>query len=366
VLVVVNLRGGLDGLSALVPADDANYYDNRSTIAVPPQACTPIDSTFGLHPALSPLASLYQAGHLAFVPAAGSPDPSRSHFDQQDLVDRGAAFDPTLTTGWLARHLAALPRDSGALRAITVVPALPLLMAGDSSAIAVASVEDLALRQPMGKSLTPEALLALNAGSLLDSSARVALAQMATADERKPTSYRPQNGVAYESHSWSAQLRQIAELVRADVGLEAAVVETGGWDLHQAMGGTAAGAMRDQLTHLASALSAFAADTADIADQVTVVVLSEFGRRLAQNGCGGTDHGHGGLMMVLGGGIKGGRIYGAWPGLSGRVLDSGDVPVTTDFRDVLAEIVARRRGDHRLDVVFPGFTPRFLDLAVPR
>jgi uncharacterized protein (DUF1501 family) len=247
---------------------------------------------------------------------------------------------------------------------VTVVPALPYTLAGDPTAVAVGALDKFALRPLIDDNPASSATLAaLSAGSSLEVPTSTALAQLAATAARRPAMVQPGGGAVYEDHPWSSQFRQIAQLAHAGIGLRAAVVETVGWDLHADMGTATEGTMRDLLGHLAAGISSFADDVSDQLDSTTVVVLSEFGRRLAQNGNGGTDHGHGGLMMVLGGGIAGGRVYGRWPGLATDALDRGDVQVTTDFRDVLAEVVQRRLGNDRLDAVFPGYVPRFLGLA---
>lgn len=361
VLVVVILRGGLDGLSALVPvAEGGRYYDRRGAIAVPASRVVPVDDRFGLHPAMASLRDALAAGELALVPAAGSPDPSRSHFDQQAVIERGTpALGPG--TGWLARHLVSRA-GGGLLDAVALDSTMPAVLAGAPSALAMVSLSQLrAEALASGDLASGGATLVRLAGDGPIGAAAVATARAVTAlQSLQPSSKDPSS--RYPQDEFAQRLRDVAAIIRADVGLDAAVLDVGGWDLHAAMGSPDAGPMRERLSVLGESLGAFHAEVSGTTRAVTTIVISEFGRRVAANGSGGTDHGRGGLIMALGNGIVGG-VHGSWPGLAADVLDNGDVPVATDFRDVLAEIVERRLANPSLDTVFPGHSPNFLGIT---
>jgi uncharacterized protein (DUF1501 family) len=361
VLVLVMLRGGMDGLSAVVPTSDAAYYDHRVSSAIPARECADLGGGWGLHPALGPLLDLYRSGSLAFVHAAGPPRRSRSHFQQQDLLERGMLGGSSEASGWVARYLAGRSGAPGAIRAAALVPGMPPSLSG-SNALAIEDLDTYAIDMPDEQlGALRSSFSQLGASSPLAPSTAEALDQLTTMASRRPSAIGLTN--PFEDHPWSDQFRQIAQLIRGRVGLEVAVVETDGWDLHGEMGDYRSGPMTDQLTHLARGLASFVYELGDDWGRVSVVVVSEFGRRLAENSTGGTDHGYGGLMMVLGSGIQGGRVHGRWAGLSPGALVEGDVPVTTDFRDVLGEVVARRLGSDRLGEVFPGHQPRFPGLT---
>lgn len=365
VLVLILLRGGMDGLSAIVPAGERGYYDARKTTAVPAAATVPLDGRFGLHPALAPLADVFKAGDLAVVPACGSFDPSRSHFDQQDVLERGVGRQDPNRTGWLGRHLATRGAPaSAAIQSLAIGTRVPLSLHSAPAPVVIPDIERFAIdRLAAGAAPAMQAtLLRLAGDGSLAEGASAAVQTLDLLARTQPGSIAPANGAKYEQQWWSTQLRQVGQLIRAGVGLEAAVLDFGGWDTHTSMGTHTDGQMRELLTRLGMALHSFYVDMLDVRDQITTVVISEFGRRVAQNGGGGTDHGHGGVAMVMGGGIRGG-VYGAWPGLGASVLDRGDVPVATDFRAVLAEVVQQRLRNPALGTVFPGYTPAFLGLT---
>lgn len=352
-LVLVVLRGGLDGLSALPPlGEEGAYHDPRRGIDVPEKRALPVDGRFGLHPALAPLHELYQDGVVAFVPAVGSSQPSRSHFDQQAMLERGKVGSPHETPGWLGRHLAS--RAAGPLQAVAGSPQLPMVLHGARSATAIPSLDQLSqqlegvgdldrggehLRRLCGNG-------PIGAAAATSTAAAIALAGLPAGGDLVGDYPRGQ----------VAGLRDIARLLHGGVAVDAAVIDVGGWDLHAGMGDVNSGNMQTALTDLGRGLAAFHADVAGLARPVTTVVVSEFGRTVAMNGTGGTDHGRGGLAMAIGEGIDGG-VFGPWPGLSPDALDDGALPVATDFRDVLAEIVSVRLGNPDLATVFPGHDP---------
>lgn len=365
VLVVLSLRGGFDGLSAVVPGADPDYRRARPTIRVPTAALAPLDATFGLHPALAPLLPLWTAGVLGVVHAVGMADPTRSHFDAQERMEQAAPGTST-RTGWLDRLLGA-PAGQTPFQAVQVgAPTLPESLAGPAVALSMRSLGDfrLAGRDWMGPRL-PAALRALHAEAdprvARSASATLATVETAAALAATPAgSGYPVDGPGQEL---GAALRDVARIVRGRVGLRAATVDLGDWDMHADLGTVDRGRLTPQLDGLARAVAAFAADLGPDLARVTLVTLSEFGRRVEENGSGGADHGHGNAMLMLGGGVVGGRVHGRWPGLSPAALVDGDLAGTTDYRDVLGEILQRRCGVGDLTPVFPGLRPAPLGLV---
>jgi uncharacterized protein (DUF1501 family) len=355
-LVVIFLRGGVDGLSVIVPRGDAALAGARPRIAVPDRALLPGDDRFGLHPALAPLHPLWTSGRLAAVHAVGSPDLSRSHFQAQDCLERGAATT-SVTSGWLDRVLAALGPGT-TFRAVANGAALPRSLIGPEPKLVLQGIErfDLAGGEDL-RDRTVAALTALYTG--LDhpvaAHAQVTLRALAAARELAQADYQP--GVDYPEGGFAGQLRDVARLIKARVGLRVAAIDLGGWDMHTWIGPVDDGGMRRHLADLAAALAAFAADLGPALDEVTLVTMSEFGRRVAENGNAGADHGHGGIMLLLGGGLRGGRVHGGWPGLAPSALVNGDLAGVNDYRDVLTELLQRRLGIGDPAPVFPDHRP---------
>lgn len=372
VLVSVFLRGGADGLSLVAPHGEDDYYRARPTLALSGKAVLDLDGFFGLHPALAPLLPLYRAGQMAVVHACGSGDQTRSHFEAMATVERGAEGETGPASGWLARHLESAPGDNASpLRAIAIGAMVPDALRGAGNVTALHDVSDVKLRVPFpDRAPAVTRTLAALYGSektdgLLRDAGSEALAVLRTLNALAPARYRPASGAAYPADELGEGLRQVALLVKSGVGLEIACLDQGGYDTHVAQG-TLGGALAGRLRSLAAALAAFATDLGPARwARTTVVVLSEFGRRLEENSGAGTDHGRGGVLFVLGGkGIAGGRVHGVWPGLGADQLEGpGDLRVTTDYRRVLAEVVARRLGNPNVAAVFPGL-PRLAPLGV--
>jgi uncharacterized protein (DUF1501 family) len=355
-LVVIFLRGGMDGMSVIVPRGDRSLAQARPRIAVPDGALLPGDDRFGLHPALAPLHPLWTSGRMAAVHAVASPDLSRSHFQAQDCLERGAA-STSVTSGWLDRVLTALGPGT-TFRAVADGTSLPRSLLGAEQKLVLQGIEqfDIAGGEHL-RDRTVAALTALYTG--LDhpvaAHAQVTLQALAAARELAQADYQP--AVAYPDGGFAGQLRNLARLIKAKVGLRVAAIDLGGWDMHTWIGQVDDGGMRRHLDDLAAALAAFAADLGPGLDGVTVVTMSEFGRRVAENGNAGADHGHGGLMLLLGGGLRGGRVHGAWPGVSPSALTSGDLAGANDYRDVLVELLQRRLGVGDPAPIFPGHRP---------
>ncbi|HEY0512595.1 MAG TPA: DUF1501 domain-containing protein [Thermoanaerobaculia bacterium] len=374
VLVCVFLRGAADGLNILVPFGDRDYYANRPTLAIKKPAATAgtavdLDGFFGLHPSLAPLKELYDDGALAAVHAAGSPDETHSHFEAMDFMERGTPGSKSLTTGWIGRHLATLSTgNSSPFRAVGVGHLVQASLRGPVSATALQSIADFhlkGLRSPAELAGFQTSLASLYPSSdFLDGQAKQTFNAVAMLAATNPGTYQPQNGAQYPASDFGSGLEQVAQLIRADLGLEVACVDVGGWDTHSGEG-SATGTLANLLADLASGLHAFHTDLADRMGHITVVTMSEFGRRVKENASGGTDHGHGNCMFLLGGGIAGGKVYGTWPGLAAEQLyGPGDVAITTDFRTVLSEVVERRLGNPKTADIFPGFTrPPYLGIA---
>lgn len=367
VLVCIFLRGGADGLNVVVPFGDDDYHRSRPSLAIPQpgsgkSAALDLDGFFGFHPSLAPLKELYDDGVLAAVHATGSPDKTHSHFDAMDFMERGTPGSKAIPTGWLGRHLATLDTGNRSpFRAVGVGSLLPASLRGPVPATALRSIAGFHLQGRPGQEAEiarfQARLSSLYAGDAwLDLQARQTLEAVATLAAADPGSRKPANGARYPDSEFGRALRQTAQLIKADLGLEVACVDLGDWDTHAQQGRTT-GPMADLLADLAAGLTAFFADLANRMGRITVVTMSEFGRRLRPNGSGGTDHGHGNFMFLLGGGVRGGRVYGDWPGLTAdRLVGPGDLAITTDYRTVLAEILERRLLNPRVGEVFPGFS----------
>lgn len=372
-LVCIFLRGGADGLNMIVPHGDDTYYTRRPTIGIArPDAAgdgrtVDLDGFFGLHPALAPLHPIYTAGNLALVHATGSPDESRSHFEAMELMERGAAASDY--TGWLARHLATL--DTGnrsALRAVGMGNMLPASLSGAVSATALQSIADYHLRGREERAGEITAVLSALYNQREDLLTAVAWQTFAAMDilAQLPRVEPGINGRSYPDTDFGHALQTVAQLIHADVGLEIATLDLGGWDTHIAQGG-AEGIHAQLMQELAQGLAALHEALQSKLDSVTVVVMSEFGRRVQENAGLGTDHGHGNMMMVLGGGIVGNAVYANWPGLHPDQLEGpGDLAITTDYRDILGELLRKRLNNPLATAVFPGYTITERGIAVPR
>ena len=368
-IVVISLRGGFDGLSAVVPIGDPAYAASRPTIGIPASRALPLDSMFGLHPALAPLRPLYTAGQLAFVHAVGQPMRTRSHFAAMQEMEN-AAPGSTLRTGWIDRMVGA-GGSATTFSAVAVgAGGAPASMAGPNPELVLNAVDAFTLVSPGGaieQQRWATALGALHAAAppTLKTAALATLAAVTTTSQLKAQGYSPAGGAVYPKGELGDALREVARLVKAGLGLRTATVDVGDWDMHAGMGSSDRGWMFDRLTTLGQALAAFATDLGEKLSDVTLVTLSEFGRRVAENGSGGLDHGHGNLCMVLGGGVAGGRVFGRWPGLAANQLNDGDLSGTTDYRTVLAEILEKRA---RLSSagVFPGLAADRLGLVRAR
>ena len=367
ILIVLFQRGAMDGLNAVIPFAESSYYRLRPTIAVPRPArgnnetAVDLDGKFALHPSLAPLAPLFREKQLAIVHAAGSPDNTRSHFDAQDYMEAGTPGIKSTESGWLNRCLEAQPDEKTTpFRAVAMGQNLPRTLQGPAPALAHADVHQFQVMAPMAQSGALEggfeAIYAQTVDKVLRGTGQETFEAIDMLRKADPSRYQPENGAQYPRGPFGQKLLQIAQMIKANVGLEVAFLDSGGWDHHVNEGGVQ-GQLSNLLRDLGQGLAAFHRDMGDGMAEICLVTMSEFGRTAAENGNRGTDHGHANCMFILGGGVNGGKVYGRWPGLEREQLYEGrDLAVTTDFRTVLGEAVARHLDSSNLDAVFPGFT----------
>jgi uncharacterized protein (DUF1501 family) len=361
-LVVITLRGGMDALTAVPPVGDPAYAAARPTIAVEKGGATPADGIFGFHPALGPLIPLWEARKLAVVHAAGQAEPIRSHVEASLALERAG---PAATTreSWIDRMVtgsgppAAVTLGDPALSASTLAARRSLTCTLDDL-----QIETQELLAPLAGWQAALASVAKGAPAVAEP---IAAALSAVGRAASIPEGRAPAEAGYPDTLFGQALHDVARLIRADSGLLVAGVDFDGWDVHADAGPCDRGRMADLLTEFATALRAFADEIGTGLDHVTVVTLSEFGRRVAENGSGGTDHGHGGAVLLLGGGVAGGRIYGKWPTLDTQALVNGDLAVTTDYRQILAEVITKRCGVTAPGTVFPGLAPAPLGVVTP-
>ncbi|MEP7291609.1 MAG: DUF1501 domain-containing protein [Chloroflexota bacterium] len=376
VLVVIFQRGGMDGLNAVVPYGEGSlYYDKRPTIAIPEpngsnSSVIDLNGFFGLHPALRPLKDIYDANALTVIHGAGSPNSSRSHFDAMEYMERGIPGDKITSTGWITRHLTSAPwQNDSPFRAVGMGALVPASFRGTASTLALRSIADFHLSgrqdQLTGIRNTLAGLYSIQQPTdLLTNQAAGIFNTIDLLAQLSATEYIPANASVYPETEFGMGLRQIAQLIKAGVGLEVAAVDIGGWDTHDDEGSTD-GQFAGLLTELGQGLAAFYFDLQDYMQGVTVVTMSEFGRTASENASGGTDHGRASAMFVMGGGASGG-VHANWNGLADTALDEGDLAVTTDYRDILSEILIKRVQNSALDQIFPGYTPNMPGIISPR
>jgi uncharacterized protein (DUF1501 family) len=382
ILIAVFQRGAVDGLSMVVPHGDPSYYTSRGSIAVARPAAggaegtVDLDGFFGLHPAMAPLKPIWDDRHLAIVHACGSPDTTRSHFDAQDYMESGTPGVKSTQDGWLARGLQAVPAaPASPFRAVAMGSQLPRVLRGDVAAVAMGTVADFDVKQDMGRMGGGtvnarrgfESLYEQGVKDILHGTGRETFDAVKILKSANPQRFAPENGAQYPRGRLGDSLRQIAQLVKADVGLEVAFADMGGWDTH-ANQGNETGQLALRLGEFSQSLAALYRDLGDRMADVVILTMSEFGRTVRENGNRGTDHGHATAMLVLGGSVKGGRMAGRWPGLAREQLYEGrDLAVTTDFRNLFAEVAARHLGVTAAAPLFPGFPmnpPKFPGVLV--
>lgn len=372
VLVAIFLRGGADGLTLVPPYGESAYYTLRPTIAIPRPDSTSanrgvdLNGFFGLPATMSGLLPAYQSGQLLIVHAVGSTDPTRSHFDAQAYMEAGVPGSANNATGWLGRHLASRPpaKATATLRALGFSFGLPQMLAGAPDTLPIPDPANFGLAgnfSTRAQRMTWLANSYTNEREPLKTEAFNTQRTITTLQQLNIAGYQPGGGAVYPGGGFGAALRSTAALIKADIGVEAVEIDISGWDTHNAQG-PLTGGMSNLMRTFANAIAAFHADmfAADLMRKTTLVAMSEFGRVARENASAGTDHGHGGCMFILGGSTQGGRVLAQWPGLAqDQLYQNQDLQVTTDYRDILSEIVTKRLGNDRLDIVFPGYTPTF-------
>ena len=365
--VVLFQRGAADGLNIVVPFGEPNYYRLRPTIAIPQprrggtDAAVDLDGFFGLHPSLAPLEPLFRQNQLAIVHAAGSPDPTRSHFDAQDFMESGTPGVKATEDGWLNRAVEVVPEENASpFRAVAMGANLPRMLHGGASAIALPDLKQFKVMPQtagMGAAVEGgfEAMYAQTVDHALHGTGTETFEAIDMLRKVDPSKYAPENGAQYPTSRLGQNLQQIGQLLKANIGVEVLFVDCSGWDNHVNEGGVQ-GQLSNLLKDLGQGLGAFHQDMGDRMQDVVVVTMSEFGRTAKENGNRGTDHGHANCMFVMGGNVKGGRVSGNWPGLADHQLNEGrDLALTTDFRSVLSEVLVKHVGVTALKAVFPGF-----------
>lgn len=378
VLICLFQRGAADALNVVVPHGEAEYYRLRPSIAIPrptnlaagpalvgrdAPASIDLDGFFGLHPALAPLKPLWDRRMLAPIVAVGSPSATRSHFDAQDFMETGTPDVRATSDGWLNRYLAAkgtcaeCDARRSPFEAVAFSPQTPRILEGPAPSIAMTNLAEFSIRATGTDVERLEALYRTGSADLIHGAGAETFDAVKMLRAANPAQYLPQHGAVYPSSPFGQSLRQIAQLIKADVGVEIAFADVGGWDTH-VNEGSVTGQLASRLQDFAQAIAALVTDLDDRMDDVVILTMSEFGRMAKQNGNGGTDHGHAGAMFVIGGGVRGGRVHGRWPGLAPEQLYEGrDLALTTDFRAVFTEVVMTQLGAVDGAAVFPGFAP---------
>ena len=363
-LVVLFQRGAADGLNIVVPHAEAAYYSMRPSIAIPRprgnNGVIDLDGFFGLHPSMAEFKPLWDAGHLAIVHAAGSPDNTRSHFDAQDYMESGTPGMKATEDGWLNRAIAGVKEPAASpFRAVAMGGALPRTLAGSVPAVSMGNIREFTVggRGPAGNiaSNSFEAMYEQSVDTVLHGTGNETFEAVKMLRSADPEKYTPAPGANYPRGRFGDSLRQVAQLIKANLGVEVAFADIGGWD-HHVNEGSVQGQIANLTREFSQSIAAFWTDLGDLGADTVIVTMSEFGRTARENGNRGTDHGHANVMFVLGGPVKGGKVYGRWPGLQTEQLYEGrDLAVTTDFRQVLSEAVYQHLGNKDLEKVFPGF-----------
>ena len=363
VLVAIFQRGAADGLNIVVPHSEQAYYDLRPTIAIArpgsgDNAAIDLDGHFGLNPALAAFKPLYDQGHLAIVHATGSPDPTRSHFDAQDYMESGTPGLKATSSGWLNRTLISETGKVSPVRALSMGATLPRTMQGPVPAIAVESIGNFQVKDAVAAKAF-ESLYSGSSDAILNGAGRETFEAASLLQSIQKTPYQPADGAAYPKSRFGDNMRQIAQLIKSNVGVEVAFADVGGWDTHV----NETPLLGNLLKDFSQTLAAFHKDMGDRMEDVVVVTMSEFGRTAKENGTRGTDHGHANCMFVMGGNVQGGKVHGPWPGLAQEQLyEQRDLAITTDYRGVLGDLVMQHLGNRSLRTVFPNYTGKFTPL----
>jgi uncharacterized protein (DUF1501 family) len=364
-LIAIFQRGAVDGLNMVVPFGESSYYDRRPSIAIPKpesgnaEAAINLDGFFGLHPSMSSFKSLWDSKRLAIVHASGSPDNTRSHFDAQDYMESATPGVKSTADGWLNRYLQSKKvNEQSSFRAVAMARTMPRVLQGRAPAVAMANMSEFAIRAGRSSANIQggfEAIYAAQSNDTLVDRGRETFEAVNYLKKANPAQYKPENGAQYPRNPFGNSLLQIAQLIKADVGLEIAFTDIGGWDTHVNQGNSR-GQLSNLLQQFSSGIAALYQDLGQRMDDVVVLTMSEFGRTVRENGNRGTDHGHANAMFVMGNSVRGGKVYGRWPGLKDDQLYEGrDLALTTDFRDVFGEVAARHLGSTDSRSIFPGY-----------
>ena len=365
VLIAIFQRGAVDGLNMVVPFGESNYYNARPSIAIPKPAsgnaesAIDFDGFFGLHPAMRSFKPLWDSKQLAIIHASGSPDNSRSHFDAQDYMESATPGVKSTADGWLNRYLQAKKDPQGSsFRAVSMTRTMPRVLMGRSPSIAMANLNEFSIRAGKASANVQsgfEEIYAKQNKDVLAKTGRETFDAVNYLKQADPAKYKPENGAEYPNGPFGNSLRQIAQLIKANVGLEIAFTDMGQWDTHVNQGNSR-GQLANLLSQFSVGIAALYQDLGQRMDDVVILTMSEFGRTVKENGNRGTDHGHANAMFVMGNSVSGGKVYGRWPGLKDDQLFEGrDLALTTDFRDIFAEIAMRHLGAGDLKSVFPGY-----------
>jgi uncharacterized protein (DUF1501 family) len=368
VLITIFQRGAVDGLSMVVPYGDSEYYDMRKTIALPKPGANGgvvnLDGHFGLHPSLKPFEALWKNKQLGVIHSAGSPDNTRSHFDAQDYMESGTPGNKGTRDGWLNRVMQTqVEKDASHFRAVSMTAQVPRSLMGKAPTIAMTNLSDFTVKAGAYTNALQNGFEGVYQDNVKDSLGEMGKETFEAVNYLKtanPSQYKPENGAVYPNSPFGRSLQQIAQLIKANVGLEVAFAESGGWDTHTnelALNQPGGGQLGNLLRDWGSAIAALTIDLGKRMDDVVILTMSEFGRTARENGSRGTDHGHGNAMFVVGNSVKGGTVYGDWKGLKDSQLNEGrDLAVTTDFRDVFAEVSYKHLGNKDLGKIFPDYS----------
>jgi uncharacterized protein (DUF1501 family) len=359
-LICLFQRGAADALNIVVPHGEQAYYAMRPSIGIPQQTVLDLDGFFGFHPSLASFKNLYDRKLLAAVHAVGSPSATRSHFDAQDYMETGTPDDKNTPDGWLNRYLAAKGTCEECkvtpFRAVSLTPQTPRILEGPAPTVAMNGLAEFSIRATGNDVERLEALYRTGSADLVHGTGSEMFDAVKMLKAANPQSYQPANNVVYPKSQFGQRLQQIAQLIKMDLGVEIAFADVGGWDTHVNQG-SATGQLANRLDDFAKSIEALVNDLGDRMADVTILTMSEFGRMAKENGNGGTDHGHAGALFVIGGDVKGGKVYGKWPGLQQEQLYEGrDLALTTDFRSVFAEVAGKHLGASRLGEIFPGYS----------
>ncbi len=364
-LIAIFQRGAVDGLNMVVPFGERNYYDLRPSIAIPKpesgsaEAAINLDGFFGLHPALGSFKPLWDSKRLGIVHAVGSPDNTRSHFDAQDYMESGTPGVKSTADGWLNRYLQSKTDPARSLfRAVSLTQTMPRILQGKAPTLAISNLADFTIRAGRSSASVQggfEAIYDQTVNDVLGGTGKETFEAVNYLKKVNPSQYQPENGAQYARSPFGNSLLQISQLIKAGVGLEVAFTDIGGWDTH-VNEGNSRGQLAQRLQDFSGGISALATDLGQRMDDVVILTMSEFGRTVRENGNRGTDHGHANAIFVVGNGVRGGKIYGQWPGLKSEQLYEGrDLALTTDFRDVFGEVAKKHLGTENLQAVFPGY-----------